>query len=123
MINAGRREIWVLTLFLASFLVVFGLLFWRVFDLKYYQREKYQEKSQFQLSAFGIEKPRRGQILDCKGRVLAASIKSYNAFVEPRVLKEYPDQILVTASTLQDILQIPGPQICEIIEESKNQQV
>ncbi|RKZ84020.1 MAG: hypothetical protein DRQ39_08805, partial [Gammaproteobacteria bacterium] len=118
--NASRREIWVMSLFLTVIVLVFGALLWRVFDLKYYQRETFQEKSQRQLSAFGIEKPRRGQILDCKGRVLAASVKTYNAFVEPRVLKEYPDQILVTASTLQDILDIPGPEICDIIEQSQN---
>ncbi|RKY07844.1 MAG: hypothetical protein DRP56_05085, partial [Planctomycetota bacterium] len=118
--NAGRREIWVMSVFLTVIVLVFGALLWRVFDLKYYQRETFQEKSQRQLSAFGIEKPRRGQILDCKGRVLAASVKTYNAFVEPRVLKEYPDQILVTASTLQDILGVPGPEICRIIDESKN---
>ncbi len=118
--NSSRREIWVMSLFLTVIVPVFGALLWRVFDLKYYQRETFQEKSQRQLSAFGIEKPRRGQILDCKGRVLAASVKTYNAFVEPRVLKEYPDQILVTASTLQDILDVPGPEICGIIEESQN---
>ncbi|OQY05020.1 MAG: hypothetical protein B6I25_06245 [Planctomycetales bacterium 4572_13] len=118
--NASRREIWVVSVFLTVIVLVFAALLWRVFDLKYYQRETFQEKSQRQLSAFGIEKPRRGQIFDCKGRVLAASVKTYNAFVEPRVLKEYPDQILVTASTLQDILEIPGPEICDIIEQSQN---
>ncbi|MCD6176096.1 MAG: penicillin-binding protein 2 [Planctomycetes bacterium] len=118
--NASRREIWVMSVFLTVIVLVFGGLLWRVFDLKYYQREIFQEKSQRQLSAFGIETPRRGQILDCQGRVLAASVKTYNAFVEPRVLKEYPDQILVTAATLQDILEIPGPEICDIIEESQN---
>lgn len=118
--NASKREIWVLSLFLTMIVLVFGALFWRVFDLKYHRKKEFEEKSQRQLSAFGIEKPRRGRILDCKGRVLAASVKSYNAFVEPRVLEEYPDQILVTASTLQNILGIPGPQICEMIEQSKN---
>ena len=118
--NASRREILIMSLFLTAIVLVFGALFWRVFDLKYYQREAFQENSQRQLSKFDIEKPRRGQILDSQGRVLAASIKEYNAYAEPRVLSEYPDQILVTASSLQDILEIPGPEICRMIEESKN---
>jgi len=118
--NASRREIWIMSLFLTAIVLVFGALFWRVFDLKYYQREAFHENSQRQLSKFDIEKPRRGQILDSQGRVLAASIKEYNAYAEPRVLSEYPDQILVTASSLQDILEIPGPEICRMIEESKN---
>jgi cell division protein FtsI/penicillin-binding protein 2 len=118
--NASRREIWIMSLFLTVIVLLFGALFWRVFDLKYYQRETFHEKSQRQLSKFDIEKSRRGQILDSQGRVLAASIKEYNAYVEPRVLSEYPDQILVTASSLQDILEIPGPEICRMIEESKN---
>ena len=118
--NASRREIWIMSLFLTAIVLVFGALFWRVFDLKYYQRETFHEKSQRQLSKFDIEKPRRGQILDSQGRVLAASIKEYNAYAEPRVLSEKPDQILITASSLQDILEIPGPEICRMIEESKN---
>lgn len=118
--NANRREIWIVSVFLTVIVLVFGALFWRVFDLKYHQRETFNEKSQRQLSAFGVEKPRRGQILDSGGRVLAASVKTYNAFVEPRVLNQYPDQILVTASSLQDILEIPGPQICRMIAETKN---
>ncbi|MHC4907029.1 MAG: peptidoglycan D,D-transpeptidase FtsI family protein [Planctomycetota bacterium] len=118
--NANRRQIWIMSVFLTMIVLAFGALFWRVFDLKYNDRDAFQERSQRQLSAFGVETPRRGQILDSQGRVLAASIKTYNAFVEPRVLNEYPDQILVTASTLQDILEIPGPEICRMIAESKN---
>ena len=101
--NAGRREIWIISVFLIVIVLVFGAMFWRVFYLKYYQRETFQEKSQRQLSAFGVEKPRRGQILDCRGRVLAASVKTYNAFVEPRVLKDYPDQVQDIAGQLQEI--------------------
>ena len=118
--NSSRREIWIMSIFLTLIVLVFGALFWRVFDLKFYQGETFLKESHRQLSAFGVEKPRRGQILDCQGRVLAASVKTYNAFVEPRVLNEYPDQILVTASSLQDILEIPGPQICGMIAETKN---
>ena len=48
--NASRREMWVMSLFLTVIVLVFGALLWRVFDLKYYQRETFQERSQGQLS-------------------------------------------------------------------------
>lgn len=118
--NTSKREIWVMSVFLGMVVLIFGALFWRVFDLKYNQRDKYQEKSQRMLSKFYTENPRRGQILDSRGRVLAASIKTYDAFVEPRILNDYPDQILVTAASLQEILDIPGHQVCQMITESKN---
>jgi cell division protein FtsI/penicillin-binding protein 2 len=118
--SASKREIWTISIFLTMIVLAFWAILWRVFDLKYYQREAFYKKSQRQLSAFGVEKPRRGQILDCKGRVLAASVKTYNAFVEPRVLKEYPDQVQDIAGQLQEILEIPGHEISGTIYDSRN---
>ena len=118
--NAGKREIRVMGLFLTVMVLVFGALLWRVFDLKHNQRPEFLKNSRGQLRGFRPDYQRRGQILDCKGRVLAASIKRYHAFAEPRILKEYPDQLLVTAGSLQEILQVPGPDICRIITESNN---
>jgi cell division protein FtsI/penicillin-binding protein 2 len=111
---------WILGLFLVVIVPVFGALIWRLFDLKHTRKEEFQASSWRQQNAMIPELPRRGQILDCKGRVLAASVEAYNAFVEPRRLKEYPDQIQVAAASLQEILGIPGPEICRIIEESQN---
>lgn len=118
--SSSKRERWVLGFFLIVIIVVFGGLLWRVFDLKYYQRDTFESMSLRQQKAVVNEQPRRGLIFDAKGRVLAASIKTYHAFVEPRVLKEYPDQMLVTAAELQKILGIPGHEICGIIQQSSN---
>lgn len=115
-----RRELWVVGLFLTVILLAFGGLTWRLFDLKHNQKDNYEGISSSQLSSFYNQQPRRGMILDAKGRVLAASTETYNAFVEPRRLQTFPDQILVAANQLQDILQIPGPEICRMIEESRN---
>ena len=120
MSNPSKREMWILGLFLVIVVAVFSALTWRVVDLKYTQREAFEASSRRQKTAMVPEKPRRGQILDCKGRVLAASIESYNVFVEPRRLKEYPDQIQVAAASLQEILNVPGHEICRLIDESQN---
>lgn len=120
MINPLRREIWILGLFLTTMVSVFAALTWRLVDLKHTQRQAYEESSHRQKTALVPEKPRRGQILDCKGRVLAASVEAYNVFVEPRRLREYPDQIQVAAGSLQEILGTPGPEICRMIDESRN---
>ena len=120
MTNPLRREIWILGLFLAAMVSVFAGLTWRLVDLKHTQRQAYEESSHRQKTALVPEKPRRGQILDCKGRVLAASVEAYNVFVEPRRLREYPDQIQVAAASLQEILGTPGPEICRMIDESRN---
>jgi len=119
-INPLRREIWILGLFLTTMVSVFAALTWRLVDLKHTQRQAYEESSHRQKTALVPEKPRRGQILDCKGRVLAASVEAYNVFVEPRRLREYPDQIQVAAGSLQEILGTPGPEICRMIDESRN---
>ena len=120
MTNPLRREIWILGLFLAAMVSVFAGLTWRLVDLKHTQRQAYEESSHRQKTALVPEKPRRGQILDCKGRVLAASVEAYNVFVEPRRLRDYPDQIQVAAASLQEILGTPGPEICRMIDESRN---
>lgn len=118
MTHPQRREKWILILFLVTISGVFAALTWRVIDLKHSQKEAFEETSRRQKTAMVPEKPRRGQILDCKARVLAASVTTYSAFADPLDLSESPDQLLVTASSLQDILEIPGHEICAIIDES-----
>ncbi|MCI0498697.1 MAG: penicillin-binding protein 2 [Planctomycetales bacterium] len=115
-----RRERWMLGLLLAAILPAFGGLVWRLFDLQYYQKETFDRTSQHQQNLVVKEKPRRGLILDNRGRVLAASVKTWDAIVEPRRLKDYPDQIQVVASSLRDILNMPGYEVCRLIEESRN---
>ena len=33
--NDNRRQIWIMSVFLAVIVLAYGALFWRVFDLKY----------------------------------------------------------------------------------------
>ncbi len=61
-------------------------------------------------------KPQRGVILDCRGRVLAASNKILIVKVEPRRVKDAKS----LSSELQPILGIGAHEICKLINESKN---
>jgi len=61
-------------------------------------------------------KPQRGVILDCRGRVLAASNKVRIVKVEPRRVKDPKD----LSSELQPILDMGAHEICKLINESSN---
>lgn len=115
-----RRELIVLLSFFGVILCAFSGLTWRLYDLQVRQKAAYHQISRKQQNAIVPENPRRGLILDCRGRVLAASVKKFNIFVEPRRLQEYPDQILVAASELQPLLDMPGDEICRKIQNSLN---
>lgn len=106
--------------FVGLTVVLFGLLGWRLVHLQFTLHQQYAQSSQRQRSAVVPEQPRRGLILDAKGRILAASSKTYNAFAEPRQLTGDPDQLKQTALQLQGILNQPGWQICQTIGASPN---
>ncbi len=59
---------------------------------------------------------RRGVILDCRGRVLAASNRIRTVFAEPRVIEDPQD----TSFKLAPILAMGADEICKLITESKN---
>jgi cell division protein FtsI/penicillin-binding protein 2 len=106
--------------FVGLTVILFGLLGWRLVHLQFTLHQQYTQSSQRQRSAVVPEQPRRGLILDAKGRILAASSKTYNAFAEPRQLAGDPDQLKQTALQLQGILNQPGWQICQTIGASPN---
>jgi len=60
--------------------------------------------------------PQRGVILDCRGRVLAASNKVQTIFAEPRVIKDAK----ATSSELAPIMDMGAHIICQQILESNN---
>ena len=64
--------------------------------------------------------PRRGLILDARGRILAASVKTYNVFAEPRYLLEDVEKLKTTAMALQEVLNEPGHELCAMIDTSRN---
>lgn len=63
-----------------------------------------------------MQKPRRGVILDRRGRVLAASNKIQSIFADPLIIKD-PKEV---SGHLQPILDMGAHEICALINESKN---
>lgn len=116
----SRREVFVILSFLVFIIAAFAALTWRLYDLQVRQKNAFNQISRKQQNAVVPEKPRRGLILDSRGRVLAASTRTYNVFIEPRRLREVPDQVLVAASELQPLLNVPGDEICRKVQTARN---
>ena len=62
------------------------------------------------------QKPQRGVILDCRGRVLAASDRIQSIKAEPRLIKD-PQTV---SNKLAPIVGMGAEEICKLITESKN---
>jgi len=104
-------------IFLLSFVILaFLSLAARCFYLQFFRSEHYVDISSKQLRARFIRKPQRGVILDCRGRVLAASGKIQTIFAEPRAIRE-PE---TTATELAPILNIEAMDIYKLIMGSDN---
>lgn len=117
---ASRREVWLMRGFFAGMLIIMGLLIWRLTSLQILNAGNYDQLGQKQQSAVVPDLPRRGLILDSRGRVLAASVKSQNVFIEPRRAQISTEGTQIVASQLQEILDFPGHEICRLVEESRN---
>lgn len=88
----------------------------RCFYLQYFARDHYFSVCTNQQQSRTAQKPQRGVILDCRGRVLAASNKIQTIFAEPRIIED-PMQV---SRKLEPVLSMPTDEICRIITESKN---
>ncbi len=110
------KHIRILIFFMLLLVVAFLTLAGRCFYLQYYRTEHYNSISIRQQQKFIPEQPQRGVILDCRGRVLAASNKVQTIFAEPRVIKD-PE---AAAVELAPILRMGSQEILELIKESKN---
>ena len=94
-----------------SFLALAG----RCFYLQYFKSNHYADLCLKQ-QVHTHRQPQRGVILDCRGRVLAASNKIQTIFAEPRVIKDAK----TTSSELAPIVDIGAHIICQQILESNN---
>jgi len=97
-------------------IVSFLSLIVRCFYLQFLKSDHYTAVCIEQQQKRVPQKPQRGVILDCRGRVLAASNKIQTIFAEPRVIKDFKN----TSTELAAILDIGAHEICELITESKN---
>jgi len=106
----------VTILFFALLITAFLLLAVRCFYLQFLKSSHYTALCTKQQQSYHFQKPQRGVILDCRGRVLAASNKSQTIFAEPRIIKR-PE---ITSKQLASIVDISAGQIDKLIRESEN---
>lgn len=99
-------------LLIGSFLALIG----RCFYLQYYRAEHFTQASLRQQRYLMSRQPQRGAILDCRGRVLAASNKVQVIFAEPRVIEDAKE----TSSQLAPLVDMGAHEICRLILESQN---
>jgi len=107
-----RITIILFCLLIAVFLVLAG----RCFYLQFVRNEYYSTVCSKQQQTVATLKPQRGVILDCRGRVLAASRELQTVFAEPRVLADAKD----TSNELAPILDMGAHIICKLITDSEN---
>lgn len=88
----------------------------RCFYLQFFQADHYLQEAVRPQEATVIEKPARGIILDCRGRVLAASNRVQSVFAEPRVIED----VDATAKKLSQLLDVPAETLAAQIKGSKN---
>jgi cell division protein FtsI/penicillin-binding protein 2 len=102
--------------FLAILIAAFLGLAGRCFYLQHVHGDYYYSKCITQQQSYNPQKPRRGVILDCRGRMLAASNRVAVVFAEPRLIKEPKS----TSSRLAPVLDVGAHVICKLIMESGN---
>ena len=78
----------LLLLIAAAFLAVAV----RCYYLQYYKSEYFQQVSLKSQRSNFVEQPKRGSILDCRGRTLAVSYITDTVFVEPRAVEDIKKQ-------------------------------
>jgi len=111
-LRSVRITTFLLLLVIAAFLALSG----RCFYLQYFKNERYIGVCLKQQQGLVSLKPQRGVILDCRGRVLAASNKIYTVFAEPRTINDPK----TTSTDLAPVLDMGAHEICKLITEGKN---
>lgn len=107
----ARITIIFLLLLIGSFLGLVG----RCFHLQFCKVDYYLKEASKQ-QAFTSRLPQRGAILDCRGRVLAASNKTRIIKAEPRIIDD-PKEI---SSELGPIINMGAHEICKLIVDRRD---
>ncbi|MBA7658161.1 Stage V sporulation protein D [subsurface metagenome] len=87
----------------------------RCFYLQLLKSDHYIGVSTKQLQGWVSQKPQRGVILDCRGRMLAASSKIRTIFADPRIIKD-PKEV---SSKLAPIVDMGAHVICKLIDPNE----
>lgn len=114
--NEKLKSVRIIIFFFVFLIVAFLSLAGRCFYLQFLKSDDYIAACARQQQGRIIQMPQRGVILDCRGRVLAASNRIQTIFAEPRVIKDPKD----TSTRLAPILDVGAHEICKLITDSKN---
>jgi len=115
-VDEKLKNIRTVVFLLLALIGVFAALAGRCFYLQHFKRDHYYSISVKQQQKLVTEKPQRGEILDCRGRMLAASNKIQTIFSEPRVIQE-PESV---SMKLAPILDTDPITMYKLISESRN---
>jgi cell division protein FtsI (penicillin-binding protein 3) len=88
----------------------------RCLYLQHFRGDFYRQASLNQQRAYAQRQPQRGAILDCRGRVLAASNRVQVIFADPRDIEDAK----TTSSELAPFVDMGAHVICQLILESRN---
>ncbi|MDR1418457.1 MAG: penicillin-binding protein 2 [Endomicrobium sp.] len=91
-------------------LAVFFLLFAKLIYIQIFLHNKISHNVSKMVNRQIIEIPKRGDILDIKGNILATSVKKYNIFLDPKIIDDF--------SSVKEVLLKAG---IEIKEKSLNE--
>ena len=103
-------------IFLLFLVVMFLLLAVRCFYLQYFKSEYYKTVSIKQHRQLVFQKAQRGVILDCRGRVLAASNRFQTIFADPQMIKD----VERTSVELAPVVGIEAIEIRKLIIANKD---
>ena len=92
---------------------VFALLLARLYRLQILEHEKYEQLSLEQQLREAPTSPLRGDIYDCKGRVLALSASVDNVYLSPAEIRQYGEDPVLIAGELSRILGLDEQEILE----------
>jgi cell division protein FtsI/penicillin-binding protein 2 len=111
--KSKTKIIFILLVFVCGFL----LLGWRVFYLQHNCRDMFSSQTDIQQQMVVTDQPQRGTIMDCRGRIIAASNEIETVFVDLAAIT-HTDVVKEISLQLQEILDIPGHKICGMILDS-----
>lgn len=74
----------------AAVLFIFFALFLKLVFVQFFLYGKINKAVERMVRRENVEIPKRGDILDAKGGVLATSIRKYSLFLDPKIISDYP---------------------------------
>jgi cell division protein FtsI/penicillin-binding protein 2 len=111
-----NRSVRAIIFFLLLLIVAFLALAGRCFYLQYFKSDHYVDVCIEQQRSFYPQRPQRGVIVDCRGRVFAASNRVQIIFADPRIIDNPGD----VSNKLAPILGMGAHEICRLITEHQD---